>query len=786
MGDHEWTMVPAVVVRSAGFPWELVLSLACPRAAETATAVVRLERQALDLLARRDARPAGPHAGRTGGGRLPRGVRSRLRRLRPLPPGTPGPEDWLADWNRVTGRLEEARLALSDVIAADTAAARVAAAGIFADERFLDALVCSAPAAYRDLRRGPSDAARQLAPHVQRLATRCAATGFYAPIDAGRLEPGQTSRYTWTGHRELSRRVAYAAARVGEALQQRILSDPALVAGLVPRRRTGTGTPYDGAAFAGQCDGRRTVAEIAAESGTGLERASAALAVAVRRGLLTHDLCPPATVPDPLGWLRDRLPDDAPGVPDDGLVPAQGVPAQRRRRVLAGPRPAADADLSAGRRVREIAGLLERYPAASPDVKLAVQSRIESLAGGGQLAGRAGARADERVIVYEAAAGTLRLTVGDPLAGDLRERVPRALGPLAEEAELTRLRTNRLLAERLGAGAFELAEVLGAAGDLEVQRGDRIAALVRTTPPDASSLDLAELLGEPVPPAAPVLCAADVMVAAPSLEAYEAGVTPLVLSELHDAPLFTPWELQFCRDGGALAAERDAAIARALNGLTALNVITPRADGLPSLEFPGPVLESGGAAADQRRRRLGLDDLYVRCDGRHAVLRVKGTDEPLMFHNGELDTALHTALALPRIRPPALPDLPRLPRLTWGNVVISRRRWQVARAAFEPLGRAGGDRELLLAMARLRESHELPLTFFATFHAAERRPLYVDTRAPALIQELARLAGTAERATLTETLPGPEECWLRDDGQRFAAQLRCVYVRPAGCPEQAS
>lgn len=783
MDDHEWTLLPTVVVRSAGFPWELVLSLVYPRAAETAAAVVRLERQALDLLAassgapaRRDARPAGPHPGRAGGGRLPRGVRSRLRRLRPLPPGTPGPEDWLADWNRVTGRLEEARLALSDALAGDAAAARAAAAGIFADERFLDALVCSAPAAYRDLRRGPSEAARQLAPHVQRLATRCAATGFYAPIDIGRIEPGHSSGYTWPGHRELSRRVAYPAARVGEALQQRILADPALVAGLVPRRRTGTATPHDGAAFAGQCDGRRTLAEIAADSGTGMERASAALAVAVRRGLLTHDLCPPATVPDVLGWLRDRLPDDPPGVPDRGLVAARGVPAQRLR-AFAGQRPAAGTGLPAGRRVHEIAGLLERYPEASPDVKLAVQSRIEALTGGGQRAGRA---AEERVIVYEAAAGALNVTIGDPLAGDLRERVPRALGPLAEEAELTRLRTNRLLAGRLGAGSFELAEVLGAAGDLEVQHGDRIAGLVRDASPRASALDLSALIGEPVPPAAPVLCAADVMVAAPSLEAYEPGVTPLVLAELHDAPLLTPWELQFRRDGGALAAERDAAIGRALNGFTALNVVSPRADGLPSLEFPGPVLESGGAAADQRRRRLGLDDLYVHSDGRHAVLRAKGTDEPLMFHNGGLDTALHTALALPRIQPPALPDLPRLPRLTWGNVVISRRRWREPAAAFEALGRAGGDRELLLAMARLREAHDLPVTFFAAaFAATGRRSVYVDTRAPALIEELARLAGTAERLMLTETLPGPEECWLRDGGQRFAARLRCVYLRPA-------
>ncbi|MGW4801904.1 hypothetical protein ACWEPC_56765, partial [Nonomuraea sp. NPDC004297] len=75
--ELDWTLLPAVVVRNAGFPWELVLSLVHPRAAETAAQVVRLERQALGLLAEApdrgaDARPSGAPDGRAGGGRLPR------------------------------------------------------------------------------------------------------------------------------------------------------------------------------------------------------------------------------------------------------------------------------------------------------------------------------------------------------------------------------------------------------------------------------------------------------------------------------------------------------------------------------------------------------------------------------------------------------------------------------------------------------------------------------------------------------------------------------------------
>ncbi|MFC4010350.1 lantibiotic dehydratase [Nonomuraea purpurea] len=808
MSPHDWTLLPAVVVRSAGFPWELVLSLVYPRAADAAADVVRLERQALDLLADASvrgaadtgARPVSGPGGRAGSGRLPRGLRSRLRNLRPLPPDAPAPDDWLARWNEVTGLLEEARLTLSGVVAGDAALSRAAMAGIVADERFLDAVVGSSPDLYRDLRRGTKELKLRwrVAAHVQRLGTACRS----GPINYGRISPGRDGGYTWSGHHDRTRRVAFPAARVGEALQQRILADPALVARLVPRRRTWSGTAVDVAAFVGACDGSRTLAEIAADSGTGMDRASAALAVAVRRGLLTHDLCPPAGIMDALGWLRERLPAEkspprppggtagvasggpgrggagSPGSSGRGVVSSVDVPVQRRR-APAGLRPASGADLPMSRRVGEIADLLERYPAASPDVKLAVQSRIEALAG----IGRRDGRCDERVIVHEAAAGTLRVTLGDALKADLEDGVPQVLDLLAEEAELTRLRTNRLLAQRLGAGAFSISEVLRTAGDLRIHYGDRlagrIAELVRAAPRGTVRLDLAGLLERPCAPAAPVLCSADVMVAARSLEAYEQGVTPLILGDLHDTALLTPWELQFHPDGAALAAGREAAIGRALTGFTALNTISRRGGGLPPPEFPGPVLEFGGVASDSGRRRIGLDELYVVSDGKQALLRATGMDEPLLFHNSEHDTALHTALALPGIRRPDLRELPRTPRLTWGNVVLSRRRWRIGMTSFEALGQAGGDRELLVAMARLRESHDLPETFFAS-SARRRTPIHVDTRSPALIEGLARLVGTAEGLTLTETLPGPEECWLRDGDQGFAAELRCVYLRRAG------
>ncbi|WP_346111571.1 hypothetical protein, partial [Nonomuraea maheshkhaliensis] len=64
--EHDWALLPAVVVRSAGFPWELVSSLAHPRAAGAAAAVVRLERRARGLLAGAPGAGAGGHQERGG------------------------------------------------------------------------------------------------------------------------------------------------------------------------------------------------------------------------------------------------------------------------------------------------------------------------------------------------------------------------------------------------------------------------------------------------------------------------------------------------------------------------------------------------------------------------------------------------------------------------------------------------------------------------------------------------------------------------------------------------
>jgi hypothetical protein len=797
-----WRILPTVVVRSAGFPWQLVDRLGHHESRRLAAELVGLRAEATALAA--TAEPSG---------RLPRSAAGRLRNLRPMPDGAPLPAPWLDRWNDLTQRVADTADRYRDTVAKEAEEAAAALAETTADPRFLEAVACSSPPAYRDLRKGVRGARlrRQAASYAQRLAAKCETMSFFGPINYGRIDPAapDAAHWTWDGPAHCPGRRAFTAARVTDRVQAAFLSDPDAVADLVPRRKTllrplaGTAAGRPVTRLTAAADGVRTVARLGHD--LGLDPASAAVAfrTAVDRGLLTHSWQPPATVADPVGWLAARL-DEEPG----GLTP--------RLRTL----------------VRGLQQLLDDYPAAPADGKLDLQARLTALAaaavpedttgpapgppdpaghpapqpGPAEPAGHTAPRAtdrpadgarpagggdgtrtrfyNDRVIIHEAARGTLDLTIGGPLAADLATAVAPVLDLLAHDAALTREAANRAVAARLGPGRFPLLAAMRACADLPFTRSDALTRQLTRVLADpgtdtaAPTLDLTGRIAVPPPSGPPVLCSVDVMVQTPDLARYRPGATPLVLGDIHDAALLTPWALQFHPRADVLRAERDTAVLDALGSQRAVTVIARRTTGLPPLEFPGLVLELGGTGSDDDAPRIGLDQLTVHSDGSRAELRAAGHPAPLLFHNGELDTAFHTALALPRVRRPALPSLAHLPRLHFANAVLSRRRWTVGAAELAPVGQARDDAGRLLAAADLCARRGLPDTFFAA-SANERKPVYVDTSSPALLDCLLRLAGTADSLTLGEALPGRADSWLHRGDQRVAAELRCVYLRGA-------
>ncbi|RCV53982.1 lantibiotic dehydratase [Marinitenerispora sediminis] len=751
----EWDLVPTLVVRSAAFPWSILDGL---RYAETGAALSELraaERAAADLL--RDHPP---------GARLPRGVRARLRAVRPLPPDGAVPPGWAERWNPIAERAERHQAEVAAAVERDTAAVGSALARLAADERFRDAVACSSPPALRDLADAVpgTRARRQIASYAQRLAAKCETMSFFGPINYADLDAAASgpTEYAWEGHQALRARTAHPAARVVAAVQDAVLADPALVGLLVPRRKTWARAthlerahgPLAGRVLAA-VDGSANVSAIAGRLGADLGEVAAAVRALVGAGALTHHLCPPATDVDPLGTVRR-------GLADLGYAGA-----------LSGT-------------LDKIAGLLAAHPATPPEHKAAIHAEIAQLlpAAATDEGGIRPRFYNDRVIVHEAAAGTLRMTVRGHLAADLTCGMAPVLDLLAHDAELTRRATNAALARRLGPGRFPLPTAMRRCADLPVQRSDwlhdRIAALLPRSPVPA--IDLAGRLEQPPPPELPVLCSVDVLPATDDITRYERGRTPLVVGDVHDAALLTPWALQFHPRAAERLADRDRRITAALGGVRALSVVSRRSTGLPPLAFPGHVLELGGGTDAPGAGRVGLDELVVDSDGETALLRRRGDDVPLYLHNGELETGVHTALALPRVRRPRLPDVPRLPRLCWGNIVLSRARVRVPSALFAPSTRKPPPLARRLAdLLQSSAEHAIPDRFFAK-SANERKPVYVDVAAPALLDGLARLAATADELDLHEVMPGPGQFWLADRAGSFAAEIRCVYVRQGGRP----
>ena len=740
-----WTLLPTLVVRTAGFPWQLVDGLAYPRTAA-----------ALDTLDAIESEAARLRAG-LGPVRLTRGQAARLRTGRALDTGGPLPAGWLAEWNAQAANRLVAGGELASALDADRSTVDAFMGTVLADPRFRDAVVCSSPGVHRDLSRGPVGSGRlrrQIASYVQRFAAKCETMSFFGPVNYGRVGSGAT-KVDWPGYAVCLQRRAYVSAWLFQSILTVLCGQPEVAALVVPRRKLLRRPPGPNAGAAVRrlvagADGTRTVGEIAGAAQLPVPAAAAALVAAVHGGYLTHDLEPPASVVDPLRWLAGRI----------AIVAPDAAPP-----------------------LRDAVALLDRYPAAYPDEKVDLQRRLGQLGADGPTRRRGGRFYHDRLPVHEAAAGALTVDVGGDLARDLTERVAPVLDLLAADAEQTRRLTNHAVAVRLGTGRFPLVVAMRACADVPVVPADLLAgavrAVLREVPPDTVDVDLAGRLPVPPPPELPVLCSVDVMVATADLTDYASGRTPLVLSDVHDAPLLTPWALQFHADAPALLAERDAAIRTALGRVRAISVVARRTTGLPSWELPGLVLELGPASGDAPA--VALDDLYVDSDGERAVLGSTRYGAPLVWHNGELDTGFHTAFALPRVRRPSLVDGTGAPRLRWGSVVLSRRRWRVERADLDRGRRPGTDADRLATAHRLWRARGWPRRCFAK-SPNERKPVYVDATSPALLDGWYRLATDAPWLDLTELLPGPDGQWLRDGALRFAAELRCVYLRPGGGP----
>ncbi|WP_338865468.1 lantibiotic dehydratase [Myxococcus stipitatus] len=119
-----------------------------------------------------------------------------------------------------------------------------------------------------------------------------------------------------------------------------------------------------------------------------------------------------------------------------------------------------------------------------------------------------------------------------------------------------------------------------------------------------------------------------------------------------------------------------------------------------------------------------------------------------------------------------------LPRLSVGGAVYQRERWELSSAR---LARASGF-DLFLATQRERNERGWPRFVFMR-SSKERKPYLIDTASPFALDLLSHLSREAERLSVEEMYPAPEQLWLRDTRGRYTCELRMQLTRwTAGSP----
>jgi hypothetical protein len=784
-----WLLHGHAILRSTGFPWQLLEAVreeSTSRAAdEAAAARAAAERTAADTIgALREVKD------------LPAPARNRLRKT--LGKRTdPGELDGLpesaaavvARYRRALGVREDAVRAYREAYEAGFRETARSLARLTEDPRFAEAIWLSSPPVLErgvpEIRRAqetPSSgraraARRQFAGYLQRLCAKNETTSFFGPIDYTDFADPATDP-VWRTDR-LKARHAFVSHPAVTTLAGALASDSRIWPMLRPRLRDLARIQGGTVRLAGRrlsvtsadvtllthCDGTRRVADIAVAMGMSFEETMTALRALSQQGVLSLDCRPPVTCDDPLSWLWHQVadagevgdgPDEWRAVLDrmDGLRREfETSPLARRRELLA-----------------EAAAMLAAVTGTEPDQSApprgggrwyADRQPIAEECVGSLTPLHLGRRAQEAIIAGLTPA--LNLLAGEAVARHraLTEAVLVAEPALAAGAEVPLL---RLLGREI-ASPLETAATAATPGREYVERllaaaGD--CGEVRIAPAELPDADLGEdpLIGSP-----------DIMFDTSDSAAVRDGRAEMVLAECHDTMLLWGWAVRFHTDSPAVETA-GAALLRAASGDRHIaSVLGGRRAKIAPFVFPGPLVTAGGTT-DSRwpTTRTSLAEIRVRFDGRRLVCRSPVSGE-FVLHNGELDSPIHNALALPRIRPVRFGSGDRLPRLYIGNVLVQRACWSVP---LPPLGDDPGTgydkfRERCLRAGVARYSYARP--------SGERKPVLVDLEAPALIDLLRHLAGQAPTVTLTEAWPRPPDgLWLRGSTGRHCAELRTTVV----------
>jgi hypothetical protein len=798
-----WRLVPRLLLRRAGFGFDLLDTLTDPAVAGAAVryraAVTELEDFRGELLTR--TVPAAVTACREradrAGLRALSKARAAIGRRQQVPAAigaTCSAYVHIGGYQTACGALQAVETELAAAVAQDLAD-RPARLRKAADPSVLDALLQLAPSFYDGAVRWLADGAgaarersmmRRIYLYLQRLAAKNETTSFFGPlvhgtVDAAAGEPPAGGEViddvrfgpaTDSGVVETKAFMAFWAVC---ALARRMAADPP-VGSMIPVTRI-TACRIDGRVLT-LADGRKI--RLTADQErllTAVDGYRPAAAVAEAAGL------PSAQASD---WLaRFEL---------LGVVRTWPEPASTAVQPFEQLRADASA-FGAGtgwpQRLTVLESRMGEYAAADGHERRraalgALESEFTQLSGADPRRSGGKMYADRLVAYLEARGDLSPVRLGSGLAGFIERQLTPVLDVGARHGELLHQAHQELamavlreagvprmpydeFIRRTSTAAADgaLRDYLGQAEEFKAA----LAALVQSRTSDEScTLEPSDLLPFAGSRRSPGFASPDLLIR------RGADGPVLVLGEVH--PYVFAWGSQelFCPDPEGLR-ESFAADLSPWGGTAALATVVRRRrhKGLVTESFPGRFVEVTAVATRERERTVPITGLFVEAiEDRVALL---GADGELVLYAGEDDHPHLLAFAPPpvsRFPPVWLGD--RAPRITVGSLVAQRAAWRLRPA--ELTGARPTSAACFSAAQGTRALRGLPRWVYAHV-PSEPKPLCVDLDSPLAVEALASVirAGAPGPVTAREMLPEPETLWLRSGGRFVTSELRLAMIR---------
>ncbi len=515
-------------------------------------------------------------------------------------------------------------------------------------------------------------------------------------------------------------------------------------------------------------DGARTLTALSEALNVELAKLTEHAKIGCDRGLLTHQLEIPAASHHPLDDFLERLG----GLP--GRAPRRHVAevSEVLTRMAAYSGSGARDKVRLNDEVRQIAAERWSLGLPSPNVDLTPTGVKREQRGEGHNF------YVDRLPMREECGGDLDLTIGGERAREIIQKMALPLDWMGQQALLTRAAAVKAVAGLVGARSAPFWKVVAAFSDRPIPHDTSVSAALAAAIKDPSvhKLDLAQAvsLASPESPL-PLITSIDLLIGARDVAAWSAGEYEIVIGDVHDTALVWGWALQFHPQRGQVETAMVRAIGSLPRPIPVITALASRRTGLLPSEFPGPVVELGGVSNKASGWRLPFDDLIVESNGTHARLVSRSLKSEVCLYNGELESLVHTAFALPRFRPVRVDKGVHTPRLTVNGAVLQREQWLLDKTQVDALIAAKDNRSRLREAIRIWDALGIPEHVFAKLKG-ERKPVLVDLRSPLLLRVFINLLEQREgQVILSEMRPSPAQLWLKGAHGRHTCELRCTF-----------